>query len=835
MLKNRNQAVVRHLSKKNMNCNRTRNCLAMIAIILTTFMFTTVFSIGFSLAKNMSILAVREQGSRSFLVLEHPTKEQIENVKKAKNLHGAGIRIHVDRLVTDNGKIISIDYYDQTEFEMNYLPAISDVMGNYPQKENEMMLSSTALRALGIDEPKENMRIALAFAGGEETFYLSGWFMDYESFSNGSHAFVSKQYIEKKRLTTEEDGLLSISAKSGKSRKLLMELTKLVSLEKEQGYESISDKLETERETRKNIAKMVALASLMILISGYLLIYNVMYISVSKDIRHYGLLKALGATPRQIRGVVRQQAARLSVVGIPIGVFLGTICSFVAVPMAANSFGGSEHPAMPNAVDFNPYIFIGTILFAAITVFLSCRKPARLAGQISPIEAMKYQDFAIEEQRMKKKKMKKNSLRGGKLYRMAWRNIFREKKRAMLVFSSLFMGMVTFLAVHVFFGCITLENYVNAYVPYDYNIRMTYDENGYDDAKAQKLIESVSEIKGITKMHVYRNTECELNRKDPIFQPYFEDAIQKIGNPKMEQVLKHYETGQAVYSALVFGIDEELLAEYNAKAYQPIDVDRFRNGEICLISCKSRADADNLLGKAFTITSMENGREIKLEIGSADADHDLYMCNYWSSLGAPEYVIVSQSLLDQLTSKPMISNVTMNCKSEAESYVTSRIKKKTEDNPVIRDIKIKSDIIQEFQSSMASMNLLTGGISVVLILIGIMNFINVMLSGVNTRRIELAMLESVGMTKKQNQIMLVFEGFYYALITSMLLLTFGSGLMHIVVQLAMKIADYAVFYYPWKLMGGMIVVVFGLCMTVPIALYHHISKESLTQRLRSIE
>lgn len=51
MLENNNQIAVKRLSTRSLKQNKIRNLFAVLAIVLTTFMFTTVFSIGFSLAK----------------------------------------------------------------------------------------------------------------------------------------------------------------------------------------------------------------------------------------------------------------------------------------------------------------------------------------------------------------------------------------------------------------------------------------------------------------------------------------------------------------------------------------------------------------------------------------------------------------------------------------------------------------------------------------------------------------------------------------------------------------------------------------------------------------
>ena len=46
----------------------------------------------------------------------------------------------------------------------------------------------------------------------------------------------------------------------------------------------------------------------MIFISGYLFIYNTMYISISKNIRYYGQLKTIGMTSAQLKGIIYRQA-----------------------------------------------------------------------------------------------------------------------------------------------------------------------------------------------------------------------------------------------------------------------------------------------------------------------------------------------------------------------------------------------------------------------------------------------------------------------------------------------------------------------------------------------
>lgn len=838
MLQNNNQTAVKRISSRFLKQNRIRNMFAVLAIVLTTFMFTTIFSIGFSLGKNMNIMLLRNQGTKSTIFISNPTEEQITQSKKCSHLNEAGLIIPAGKAQSpDNSEtVIVLDYYDKTEFEENFLPAVSDKKGKYPSAENEIMLSNAALDALEIDKPSIGMDIHVKSDGEEKIFKLSGWFTDYGFTAGGFQGFISKDYSDNLGLTVEKDGILSISSKTGAQAKLLEELNNSLTLKEGQTIDSSFDMLDDSGSNTVIMVVAFALIGFIIVFSGYLLIYNVMYISVTKDIRFYGMLKTIGTSPKQIQKIVKKQAFRLSVIGIPIGIILGTIVSFAVVPFALNMFKGGMSSALPDDISFNPFIYIATILFGIFTVAVSCRKPSKLAGKVSPVEALKYNG-----QNTNKIKPKK-STDGGKLYKMAYRNVFREKKRAILVFASLFMGTMAFLTTNAFIGSMKLENYVDYYLPDDFTI---YTHSGGDETSpeqkqiyidaANKLAKDIENINGVTDVCINREADANIKFDENVFRPFIES--QASDESDINDTISYFKENP--YEAPVISVSKEMIEHYNKRARQKIDIERFEKGEICLIGYTyTEKESEEMLGKTITLNDNNSNNSIDIEIGACPTRKETTGINIgykFSMGGAPDCILISQTAMDRLTDSQDIDNIVVNCKPEAESRVRAEIKELTKTNPSVREMEIKSEMSSDFKSSMAAMNILTAGISIILILIGIINFINVMLTGVFTRKKELAVMESVGMTKKQVRRMLMFEGLYYGLITIALILTVGNAIVYAVAKMAQQIADYAVFSYPWVLMLAISAVIMTICIVVPSLVYRVLSKESVTERLRSGE
>lgn len=241
---------------------------------------------------------------------------------------------------------------------------------------------------------------------------------------------------------------------------------------------------------------------------GYLLIYNVFDMSVTNDVRQYGLLRTIGATPKQVKGLVRKQAMYLFLIGTPIGVVLGILLGKGMLPSALQVFVAElgEKNVVVGSLPYLP-IIIGSVLFSALTVWISTRKSAKKASRVSPIEAVRY-----VEQSTGKIKERKN-VRGALLPRMARANVQRNRGRMVLVIVSLMLSIILLNSVFIFTGSYDEDIYVERKMRSDFAVYtadaglMQKGFTGHSAALPENVAEAVTQrpgVKNVTKM--YRNT-----------------------------------------------------------------------------------------------------------------------------------------------------------------------------------------------------------------------------------------------------------------------------------------------------------------------------------------
>ena len=847
---NRNKEVIKRVEKGMMKANRTRNIFAIVAVAPTTFMITTVFSLGINYKENMELTSVRTSGTNANVSLAMPTKSQEKGIRDLDYVKTVGTQYMIGSVAgkneADRDLAIAMQYYDNTEWEKHYKEAISNINGSYPKKENEIMLSEDALSQLGIEKPKLDMEIPLSYVSkdGEQkdTFTLSGWF---RSYTGTGMAFLSESYCQEHGYTLQNSGVLSISLDNPKDN--FYDIQDDITLNENQTFQgSVSTS-----SSNGSVYAMIILLVFFIIDSGYLLIYNVLYISISRDTRFYGLIKTLGTTEKQIKTLVKRQAVTFACIGIPIGVILAGALSFGIVPIILENAFDSGKSIIDAEMFFHPSIFILSIIFSALTVWISCNAPAKAASKISPIEALRYQNFASTKTKIR------SSTNGGKLHVMAYHNVFRDKKRAFLVFMSLFMGITMILGVNGIIGSMKVENFIDKYMEYKFeytDIQFEQPEQPNKEVSQfdEQFVEQIKQIDGVKKVDIQKTVWAGIDFDEVALEGFmkirYEDSRYKTeGQSYQEMVadLKEY-ANAGDYGCYITTLDDKALEEYNAKhPNTSIDIEAFNRGETAIAGMDTEYNAPNtaLVGKTLCLTADSSDDKATDFL----IDDSFYFEDYENNLSegigrrkdihiVPEIIYVSEAGMERLTKTPIISAIGVDIKDMNQVEQIDSELQALNGTLTKQEWSYKSPIgmMEEYNQVTYSMNLMGNGAAVLLIVIGLINFINVMLTGVVARKNEFAVMESIGTSKKQIQKILTLEGGIYALVTTVLIMTLGNAFLLLVADAVPHMADYAKFEYPFALVICLIFAIFIICLSVPAIVYRAVSKETVIERLHDL-
>ncbi|MFA9381105.1 MAG: ABC transporter permease, partial [Acetanaerobacterium sp.] len=202
--------------------------------------------------------------------------------------------------------------------------------------------------------------------------------------------------------------------------------------------------------------------------------------------------------------------------------------------------------------------------------------------------------------------------------------------------------------------------------------------------------------------------------------------------------------------------------------------------------------------------------------------------------GLAPTVLISNALMREWFREPIVSKIDLDVSGDYEQNALIALRQIMGKDYEI-SLTSKMEAMEELNSAKTVLLVLGGGIALVIALIGILNFVNVMSVGIMVRRQELAMLECVGMSRKQVRKMLVGEGLEYAIITLLLVFTAGNALTFGIYKLFSRQVDYAVFTYPCLPILITALIILIICITTPEMAYRSINRATIVERLRQAE
>ncbi len=868
MNKIRNQGVINRIADRTRKAGKSRNIIAVLAIALTTILFTTLFTVGGSIVGKQQESTMRQVGGSAHAGFKYLTQKEYDIVKKDKKLKEVSCRIVVAEAV--NKELLKlrteVSFYEDLDAKFSFCyPEI----GHMPEKEDEIVTSDLVLERLGIPQKiGEKVTLELKINEGEpvrKTFTLCGYFKG-DTISQAQVVAVSEEYAHKAAPTPETSAMeINVDASDYAGRIMAdFNFRSSFNLEKQAAELVKRCGFPENIDTGLNWAYMggeidlttmalIAVIVFVIIASGYLIIYNIFYINVYRDIQYYGLLKTIGTTGKQLRKVVYRQAYMLSLYGIPVGLILGTVIGKLVLPIVMDElvFAGT----IDTEVELNVWIFAGAAVFSFITVLLSCIRPCRIASKVSPIEAVRFTEGADEAQEKTKLRGKtKNRIKKTKRVSpraMAYQNIRRNRKKIVIVVASLSLSLVLLNSVYSLIQGFDIDKFVANMTVSDFsvadatldNLSVDYDsivldgvtEEFLEALKGQKGVEEVGNIymkltdPALTE-EAYALIEERIIRNPEVREEYEAMMGAAEGMPDIEEYCKG-----AGIDGKVYGIGK-MIMEILENPEGDLDWEKFSTGKYVIATRYGMSQASGIKyfepGEKVTVSN-DAGETREYEVlAVADMPHACGFQHF--GMFNCDYILPEEEYLDLMGGQqPMrtIFNVDKEYEENVEKWMDDYCENVNEELTYTS----KASIVEQFDSQKDMYALVGGLLAFILATIGILNFVNTMVTSVLSRKQEFAMMEAVGMTGGQLKAMLCFEGGYYALYTAVCAVTLSVVLS----VTAVRSLGENFFFFTWKLtvtpMLLCIPAVAAVVLLVPVICYRSMNKVSVVERMRRAE
>ena len=896
MIKVSNGSCIRRLGFRSMKAARARNAVAALAIALTTVLFTSLFTIAASINYSFQQENFRRAGGDAHGSIKYISWEQSEQLRRDPLIQDSWHRLFVGMPHDPPFHISHVEVsYIEPNGASHYF--CTPVEGALPREGTDEAATDTRILDLLGVEPRVGAQFTMPITLDEgtphprtieRTFTLSGWW-EYDSAVPVNNVLLPRSAAEEICALSngEEDSFTGVWNLDIMFRSAVGIRENLSAVLENYGYQSAEawaenyliigvnwgytgDRISNGIDPVPFITIVVIL--LLIIFTGYLIIYNIFQISVTNDIRFYGLLKTIGATGRQIKRMIRQQALLLSLVGIPIGLLLGFAAGNILAPVIM------AHLNYKNLfVSFNPWIFIGAAVFSLLTVFLSCARPGRIAARVSPVEAVRYTEGG---QQSGKKGGKRKAAAGASLPKMAWANLGRSRSKTVVTMISLTLAVVLMNLVYTFTNGFDMEKYLSDLVATDFVLgHAEYFQSSSnfrlaDQALPEEVIAQVISQGGITEGGRVYGQESTIQALLP--EEYLRQGISCVySEEELDSVVasrEHVGEDTVVGSAQLYGLEDFILGEINVLEGDTAPLsDPSRNAIAAVYAADDYGvihEDDNCFKVGDTVTlryvkewvnvDTDTGEEITAEESNARwnrgetnfvprakvyEEKEYTVCAMieipraltyrYTTLGGSKLAMGAE-LFRRDTGASSVMIYAFNTDETASAAMEDFLQEYTESVQPTYDYESKQSMAAEFEG-LRSMFLTMGGtLSGVIGLVGVLNFINAVLTGILARKRELAMLQSVGMTGKQMNAMLVYEGLYYTMLSAALSLVLSAALGPLVGSLC---SVFWFFTYRFTVLPVLAVMPLFLILgiLIPLLTYRSVNRHTIVERLREIE
>lgn len=861
MRKVNNKKVISDLAFSGIKSNIKKYIVLIGAVILTTLLFSSLFTVGGSLIEETQIATMREIGTSYHAGLKYMSMPEYELVKDDKGIKDISYCIIVGYLSDDRLNKLPTEVYYSEEQNAKKCFCYPEV-GRLPEKENEIATSDLVLEKLGVPAVVGSTFKADLLIDGEvvsKDFVLSGYYRG-DRLAMAQAALVSRALQEKLapvRMITypeREDnsyaGWMSVNMDFKNNfnvEESIIALIDRTGLRQDVDYGI--NYAYAGYDIDLSMAVVCGLMLITFFVAGYLIIYNIFDINIISDMQEYGLLKTIGTTGKQLKKIVMKRANIISLIGIPVGLLMGVGVGSCILPFI------SDHMATmtvdKGSVHFNILFLAGAALFSYLTVIISAGRPCRKASKVSPIEVLRYTDGSGDSH----KKGAKHTV----------------------VILSLSLSLIILNGVIGLVSGFDVNEFVKSDVVADFSIQdasldsmaASFHET---DSVDEDLLEKIKSQPGVTDLgNIYISTfwqEFSDENWEKIEDKFFTDEVVKECvnnwytdiNYSYDDCMNDFRRSKTM-AGNTYGMGEFAVSKLKVvktiDGTDTIDWEKFNSGDYVLATrwtSDGRYYADivepgdkvqirshdpkyaklveepiNTAG-VTTYTSYDDAPVKEYEV-YAVVDIPQAMIYRLSEFIELDYILPESEYLSLEGDKGAMRTL-VDVEDDKEAAFEEWIKDYTSSEEPDMSYTSKESVIAEYKSLSDTIGMVGVVLAVILGLIGLMNFANTMVTSIIVRSRELAVLEAVGMTGVQLKHKLMKEGFTYFLWTMIVSLILSSILN--VTAIRFLADELGMFVWRFTLMPEIccLPLILVLIIMIPVIAFNRLSKRSIIDRLR---
>ena len=790
---NDTSAITKKLAKKSLKSEKRRNFMIIIAISLAAFLMSMCGTLFFAFQESQNNMATFQAS------YDNLTEDKIEKLRHQPEIEMVASLYNLGEIKMPEGYSLYLAYMDDAAcYIARNQFTLKD--GTMPSKENEIAVDREMVNKY-FSNTAIGDKISFQINGKSQDFVISG-ITESSTESQGNYScYISKSFVENSSNynPAKYQSYVCFADADSTSKEILKE--RIASIGKEIGADySLSFLFFRENMglSFENILTFVSL-SVLVLFAGITVIQSIFRISINEKIRNFGQLRTLGTTALQIKKMINYESRYLSWLGIPPGIVLGAI---VGTVLGSNEFSSGFSPINI------PFVMIGVSIICTLMVKLSVRKPLKIAATTSPIEAVRY--IAYRNAPMQSRKHNKKI----SPYSLALLNLGRDKKKtASTLLSLIFGGLLLFISASAAVSntpeqFVREKFFVNGGSFRIYLSEESVGKNETNNPLNESLKEELLNTKGIQKIIPLRDSVgmCHYSINGNATEGMCDIISVQSTEGNFSFVEQHLIDGQMPKNQFEVLLTDGYM-ELGITKGTPIKITNSGEEIECIVS--------GFFDKSFVGT--ENGTD------AID----------------PANLIITQELAQQLFpntenfaySWEIITDKTYN--DEIESAIQQKITSKEKGLSICS----YNDAVEYMESSM---NLLFGSLqmlSLLILLFGIINLINMTLSNHQARKQEISTLRSVGLSLKQLYRSLITEGLLYVLVSFGIVLLVGIPIA-IPVSKAVGILfgmPNLSYQFPTMQIGGYLLILILLQLILSVWEIRDLKKRSLTEQMRAME